>query len=169
MTNRDNFRAWFAAQIRKLAPDRDAGFLIAIVSFPLLERYVRQLTNAEPKSGRFIVGLLQVFPELQTVESAQTFWTTYRHGLLHNVTMSRESHGLTHDSRIVEVQSDGKVWLNPVLFAERILERIETDFETFERGNPLPTVSIYGRIPEHDGAPNYYLGTATPPKHGPKK
>jgi len=168
VTNRDNFRIWFADYIRLLAADRNAGFLIAMVSFPLLERYLRQLTNAEPKSPSFVAGLLKVLPELQTAGTAQAFWTTYRHGLLHNVTMSRETHGLTHDSRLIDIQSNGKVWLNPVQFSERVLATIEADFATFERGNPLPTVNIYGRIPDQSGTPNYYLGTGTPPGQGSK-
>ena len=103
--------------------------------------------------------------ELGNSNVAQTFWTTYRHGLLHNVTMSRETHGITHDSlKIVDVESSGKIWLNPVLFSERVLCTIENDFPTFEGGSPaLPTVSIYPRVPEHPGAPYYYLGTGTPP------
>ncbi len=163
MTNKDNFRLWFADQIRALAQDRNAGFIIAMVSFPLLERYLRQLTNAEPKSPKFIVGLLKVLPELSTAGTAQAFWTTYRHGLLHTVAMSRETHGLTHDSRIVDVEPSGKVWLNPVLFSERVLSTIEADFSTFESGGALPSVNIYGRVPEQAGTPNYYLGTGTPP------
>ncbi len=164
MTHQENFRNWFADHIRALAPDRNAGFILALVSFPLLERYLRQKTKAEPKHPRFIAGLLEILPELQTPAIAQTFWTTYRHGLLHNVAMSRETHGLTHDSRIVEIESTGKVWLNPVLFASRVLEAIETDFHTFESGHDLPTVNIYGRVPEQPSAPNYYLGTGSPPR-----
>ncbi|MFO1205530.1 MAG: hypothetical protein U1E63_07375 [Burkholderiales bacterium] len=59
------------------------------VTFPLLERYLPQLTNSEPKTSSFVGALLQVLPELKTTQVAQTFWTTYRHGLLHNVTMPR--------------------------------------------------------------------------------
>lgn len=164
MTNRDNFRNWFAFQIERLSSDRDAGFIIALASFPLLERYLRQLTKSEPKSSEFMTGLLKFLPELGTAQSAQLFWTTYRHGLLHNVTMSRETHGLTHDSRIVEVHSDGRVWLNPVLFARRILASIEADFHTFQRGDPLPAVSVYGRVPDSTSTSPYILGTAAPPR-----
>jgi hypothetical protein len=35
MTNRDNFQSWFADYIRSLGKDRNGGFLITIVSFPL--------------------------------------------------------------------------------------------------------------------------------------
>jgi hypothetical protein len=168
VTNRDNFRTWFAAQFRKLSDDHDAGFIMAMAAFPLLERYLRQSTKSEPKSPRFIAGLLKVFPELASIGAAQTFWTTYRHGLLHNVTMSRESHGLTHESAAVQIDANHKVWLNPVLFAERVVALIEADFHTFESGEPLPTVNVYGRVPEHSGAPNYYLGTGMPPRQGDK-
>jgi hypothetical protein len=107
---------------------------------------------------------LRVLPELQTAGTAQAFWTTYRHGLLHNVAMSKETHGLTHDSPIVQVEANGKVWLNPVSFSARVLETIEADFDVFESGGPLPTVNIYGRVTDQGGGlPNYYLGTGMPP------
>lgn len=163
MTNRDNFRSWFTAQFLKLSPDREAGFIIAMASFPLLERYLRRSTKSAPKTPRFIAGLLKTFPELGSPEAAHAFWTTYRHGLLHNVTMSRESHGLTHESAAVQIDANKKVWLNPVLFAEKVIATIEADFETFESGDSLPTVNIYGRVPEQIGVPSYYLGTGMPP------
>jgi hypothetical protein len=167
MSNRENFDKWFADYIRSLARDPNAGFLLTMVSFPLLERYLRQHTNAVPKSPSFIKGLLKLFPELQSDAVAQSFWTIYRHGLLHNVTMSRESHGLTLDSpRAVEVQADGKVWLNPVLFAERVVATIDRDFETFERGQPLSTVNVYGIAPGPHGSPSSYVGTGLPPSPG---
>lgn len=170
MTNRENFRNWFADYIRALAKERNAGFPITILSFPLLERYLRELTKAEPKSPRFIEGLMKVIPELRTEKEARTFWTEYRHGLLHNVTMSSDSHGLTHDTNtVVDVQPGGKVWLNPVRFSERVLSTIENDFPTFEGGtSALPAVNRYGRVPEYPGAPDYYLGTSTPPGRGGK-
>lgn len=169
MTNRQNFDIWFGAKIRRLSSDREAGFIVAIVTFPLLERYLRQLTRAEPKERRFTEGLLRLFPELETVEAAERFWTTYRHGLLHNVTMSRETHGLTHDSAAVQIDPNGKVWLNPASFSERVLFTIENDFGTFERGQPLPSVYEYGRVPNLGGTPDYYLGTGMPSRQGEKK
>jgi hypothetical protein len=53
-----------------------------------------------------------------------------------------------------------------VLFAERVLAMIESDFDTFARGHPLPIVNRYGRVPDRTGTPNYYLGTALPPGSG---
>lgn len=166
MTARDNFQAWFATQIQKLVPDRNAGFVIAMITFPLLERYLRRQTGAKPKSPLFVAGLLKVLPELSTSEAAKKFWQNYRHGLLHNVTMSQESHGLTHDTAIVTIEENGKVWLNPILFAQRVLVTIEADFETFEGGQPLPKVAVYGTEPRPDGPSILYMGTSTPPWKG---
>lgn len=163
MPARDNFRAWFSTQIQKLIPDRNAGFVIAMITFPLLERYLRRQTGAEPKSPLFVAGLLKVLPELGTSKTAKKFWSNYRHGLLHNVTMSQESHGLTHDTEIVKTETNGKVWLNPILFAQRVLDTIEADFETFEGGQPLPKVTVYGTRPQSDGTSILYMGTSTPP------
>jgi hypothetical protein len=162
VTNRENFSAWFAHYLRVLAPERNAGFLIAMVSFPLFERYLRAKSGTEPNSNKFKAELVKLIPELKTLDNAQTFWSTYRHGLLNNVTMSRLTHGLTHDSAIVDIANDGKVWLNPALFSERVLGAIEADFETFERGSPLPVVNEYGRPPDHTESDRYYLGTAAP-------
>ena len=76
--------------------------------------------------------------------------------------MSKENHGLTHDTAIVKIEATGKVWLNPVLFAERVLVTIEADFETFEGGQPLPKVTVYGTEPQPNGTSILYMGTSTP-------
>lgn len=162
MTNRVHFDRWFKQQIDKLVEDRDAGFVLVMVTFPLLERYLRQKTGAPPKSPFYVSGLLNVLPELRTRQDAERFWRVYRHGLLHNVTMSETSHGLTHDLDIVEIQQDGKVWLNPVLFARRVLATIENDFEVFEKGHPIPTVTAYALSPSAYGPSTVYMGTAAP-------
>lgn len=93
MTNRENFQSWFAGFLRPLWDNRAAGFIVTLVSFPLLERYLRQAAGSEPNSPRFIADLRRVFPELLSDADARAFWTTYRHGLLHNVTMSRYTLG----------------------------------------------------------------------------
>lgn len=166
MTARDNFQAWFTTQINKLISDRDAGLVIVMIIFPLLERYLRRRTAAEPKSPRFFRGLLDVFPELRTTTVAEKFWWNYRHGLLHNVTMSQANHGLTHDTIIVKIETDGKVWLNPVLFAQRVLDTIRADFEVFEGGQPLPEVTAHSTELQSDGTQTIYMGTSTFPRKG---
>jgi hypothetical protein len=167
MTNRDNFRVWFAEYIRKWAGDGNAGFILAMVSFPLLERYLKQATKSEPNSPKFLAGLRKV---LQTDAITHEFWTTYRHGILHNVTMSPEAHGLTHQiDDVVQVHADGKIWLNPFRFSQRVLETIEKDFETFERGYPLPTANVYTRPSDSRGTFDPFTGTGAPPGQGGRK
>ena len=83
--------------------------------------------------------------------------------VLHNVALLMKSRGLSHDKPIVEVLSKGQVWLNPVLFAQRVLSLIRHDFSTFQRGVPLPAVaSIYGVVPVN-ASESSYLGTGMPP------
>lgn len=169
MTHRENFQRWFVNYLRSLAGERDAGFIVAMVTFSLLERYVRQLTNSKPKSPKFLAGLRHVLPDLLTQADARVFWSTYRNGLLHHVTLSRETHGLTHDSsRAVEVRSDGKVWLNPDRFCREVLSAIENDFAMFECGMPLSTVYVDNPPQPTPGVPNPYLGTGVPPGQGRK-
>jgi hypothetical protein len=160
--DRNNFESWFGSPLGALKGNRDAGFVVAMVAFPLLERYLKQKTREEPNTPRFNRELLTVLPELQSEADAKLFWSIYRHGLLHNVALSRKTHGLSHDKPIVEVSSDGKVWLNPDLFAERVLDIIRADFNTFVQGVPLPQVyppqpqSVFGSV-------SWYQGTAMPP------
>src|SRR5258708_4873083 len=63
--DRQNFEAWYAAILEKLYPIRDAGFIIATITFPLLERYVRQkiqLPADQPLNARFDVELTKLIP-----------------------------------------------------------------------------------------------------------
>ena len=48
-THRDNYRSWCADLLPRLYPDRNAGFAILTVAFPLLERYLRQRAGPTPK------------------------------------------------------------------------------------------------------------------------
>lgn len=165
MINRANFDNWFASYIRNLHDDQNAGLVLTMISFPLLERYLRQLTRSEPNSTEFLAGLQGLLSVLRTHEMAQAFWSAYRNDILHIATLSTDTHRLTHQSpHPVEVQEDGKVvWLNPFLFSKWVLETIESNFETFERGVPLATENYYGRVPDPPGTPNAYTGTGAPP------
>jgi len=159
--NRSNFEAWFGSQLAALAGNRHAGFVVTMVAFPLLERYLKQSSRAEPNSEPFNDALLRVLPELQTRSNANLFWSIYRHGLLHNVALSKETHGLSHNKPTVEIWPNGQVWLNPDLFAERVLGVIRSDFGTFEKGVSLPTVSALP-VQGIPGAYTPYLGTGMP-------
>jgi len=161
--NRTNFEAWFGSKLTALMSDREAGFVIVMVTFPLLERYLRQKSRGEPSTDKFNRALLQVLPELKDRPSANLFWAIYRHGLLHNVALSKESHGLSHDKPIVEVGPNEKVWLNPNLFAERVLVTIRNDFTTFEQGVVLPQVSPLQPKGDVSVTNTVYYGTSMPP------
>lgn len=163
MSGRENFDAWFAAPIAALRGNTDAGFVLVMATFPLLERYLRQKTGAKPRERPFADGLLSIFPELGTVEVAVSFWQSYRHGILHDITMNRDSHGLRTDCQIVEVEANGKVWLNPALFSERVVSLIQNDFQTFSSGRaPLPVVT------PHVKGTRITYGTGMPTSSGTK-
>lgn len=130
---------------------------IAMIAFPLLERYLRQvagLAGNQPLNDRFYERLHHLFPEFGTREQARKLWAVYRNGLLHEVTMARISRnnaalppaGLTHDRSLFEVDEGGVFWLHPVLFAQRVVAAIEADFSTFDSGvaalSPLPHVEV---------------------------
>lgn len=161
-TNRVNFEVWYGDQLAALAGNRDAGFIVTMTCFPLLERYLKQRSGSDPNTELFNEALVQALPELQSPSIANAFWSFYRHGLLHNVALSKETYRLSHDKPILEIQADGQAWLNPDLFAERVLELIRNDFATFEQGVSLPTVApIYGVAPQSEGQA-VYLGTGMP-------
>jgi hypothetical protein len=46
--HRKDFELWFGRMLEDLYPNRDAGFVIVMTVFPLLERYLRQKLNLPP-------------------------------------------------------------------------------------------------------------------------
>lgn len=165
-TSPENFELWFGKPLSKLMDDEHSGFAVVMVAFPILERYLRATSGAEPNSPQFNQALLGVLPELQDKKSANHFWAIYRHGILHNVALSRETHGLSSIKPIIEIWPNGKVWMNPKRFAERVLDTIRNDFTRFERGVPLPQPKqVFEGTP---GTPSYtsYWGTGMPPRGG---
>ena len=177
-TNHDNFHSWYTSVLIKLFPDRDAGFVILMAVFPLLERYLRHksgLTSRDDLTDGFMDSLRALFPELPDRSVCRHFWQVYRNGLLHEVTLSRESrHGtpmpvgwISHDRPIVSIDPDTSLWVNPVLFAQRVLSTIDADFATFE-GPPsgrskLPTVVAHVEPTVRGSVPSVLLGTRTGP------
>jgi hypothetical protein len=62
-----------------LRSDGNAGFIFALVAFPLLERYIRNKSSCpegESLKPQFFAELGQMFPEILGKESA--FWDCYR-------------------------------------------------------------------------------------------
>jgi hypothetical protein len=157
----ENFQAWYSNIVRSLYPERNAGFVILLAAFPLLERYGRQklgLALRDDLSPAFHDEFVRIFPELANRDQANKVWSVYRNGLLHTVTLSTQTRKglklpvslLSHDnSPPFLIDSNGFFWLNPVPFAERVLNTIENDFQTFEIGLGATTTfpRVYENIP----------------------
>jgi hypothetical protein len=155
-----NFNKWFHGPLHVLIPERDAGFAVLLIAFPLLERYLKGVSGCKAGTPDFETALLAWLPELQSQKNAERFWGMYRHGLLHNLTAPKANFKLSHDALIVELGQDGTVWLNPQHFAERVLQSIAANFSAYEMGGtPLPIIAEY--IEPTFGLS--YLGTSTPP------
>jgi hypothetical protein len=140
--------------------DPNAGFVLAMVAFPLLERYLRRKSNSSPKQPAFQDALLAVLPELRSRDIAVKFWSSYRHGLLHNVNLEQDKDWLSYDTDIIRVDAD-RLWMNPLLFARRVVATIDKDFETFAKDPPLPHAQVVPvpPTPEAPGPYTIYRGT----------
>jgi len=176
-THRENFESWFVKVLKILYPYRDAGFVIIMTAFPLLERYLRGkagLAPNMPTDHKFNTELLKLFPELGTENKAKEFWQVYRHGLLHQVTFSETNQKgaslsvgrLSHDGPIVSIELDGSFWVNPVTFAKRVTQKIMDDFLPFENAQSslqLPVVEAYPAPSTwNNPPPTPVLGTGVP-------
>jgi hypothetical protein len=178
MTHKE-FDAWFVQVLRSLYPNRDAGFAIIMVAFPPLERYLRQQTgigSGNIRDPKFYDALLRIFPELQKSENAKQFWEIHRNGLLHQCTFSEFNSSrekladgiVSHDRPIDFDAAKERCWLNPIAFADRVIETITGDFATFEGTTPpLPVVKDYSASLGYGAysatmGPTVVLGTAKP-------
>jgi len=178
-THRENFKSWYADVLNDLYPIREAGFVILLIAFPLLERYLRQKLQLPPQAvlqDFFYDELTKLFPQLTDRATAKIFWQVYRNGLLHEVTLSRQNRSggqmpvgwLSHDKPIVSIESDGSFWIHPVLFSQHVVQTIETNFSVFEgtaaSQSPLPKVKA---VPANTGpgalSGPIILGTNTEP------
>lgn len=150
----DNFRAWYSRILEGLYSIQDAGFPILMISFPLLERYLREKSGVHEGNlnDSFYSELQKIFPTLTNLDLAKQFWHVYRNGLLHQVTLSRQDRkgiqmpiGWLHkDSDILIIDAGGNFKVHPVKLSKKVIEVIENDFATFEGQNsphhPLPKV-----------------------------
>ena len=177
-TDFENFKSWYVDTLLKLYPDRNSGFAILMIVFPLLERYLRHkngLTHKENLSNGCMDELRNMFPALPTTEAAWKFWNIYRNGILHQVTLSRENKRgtempdgwLSHDIHsAINIESDGSFLIHPVLFTKHVMDIIKSDFDTFIQGSaastklpkvkPHPTATNAGQ-----GVQKIVLGTNT--------
>ncbi len=154
-THVQNFKCWYPDILGGLYTNGHAGFVILMVAFPLLERYLREKSGVHEGSlnsqkNQFYTELRRVFPTLPDDSKAAQFWQVYRNGLLHQVTLSQKNwKGLqvpdgwvSKHSQAVEIDSSGDFWVHPVEFAKAVIQTIEADFTTFEGqhsvNHPLP-------------------------------
>jgi len=174
-TNFENFKSWYADTLLELYPDPNSGFVILMVTFPLLERYLRHkngLTHEDNLSNDCMDELCEMFPALPNGKAARNFWKIYRNGILHQVTLSRDTAmpdgWLSYEiDSAISVESDGSFLIHPVLFSKHVLHIIENDFATFEQGSAastkLPKVKPHPTATKA-GAPrgqHIVLGTST--------
>jgi hypothetical protein len=148
--NSDNFIKWFKQPITTLQKDPDAGFVILMISLPLLERYLRQQSGVFENPGldeRFYDCFLKLFPSIKDTKITRKFWETYRHGLLHQAAIKSADgviqagvHNAAHE---IQVGYDKYGWtftVSPNGFSQKVLDTIESDFATFDAaGSPRHT------------------------------
>jgi hypothetical protein len=170
-----NFKAWFADVLTTLYPNRDAGIAVLTLSLPLAERYVRQKNKAGPEGALTddcMTSLIAILPALRHIATARQFWAVYRHGFLHQATLSAVARGgaslpigwLTHDTaEPFEIRPDGSFQVHPVLLSQEIVRAIEADFAVFAGtvagAPPLARVSRLDPVT----IPSGYVGTGNPP------
>lgn len=152
--NLENFRSWYLNILDDLYSREDAGFVILMISFPLLERFLREKSGIHEGNlaDSFYSELHIIFPSLNSPDIAKQFWHVYRNGLLHQVTLSQKNSkgikmptGWLHkDVDLLSIDASGDFWIHPVKFSKKVIEVIENDFKTFEGQHsphhPLPKV-----------------------------
>ena len=174
----NNFKAWYKDTLEKLYPNRNSGFAILMIAFPLLERYLRHKNGLSYKDNLnkgCMDELCNLFPILTTNETARKFWHVFRNGILHQVALlGKDKKGsampdgwLSHDiDKAIKIGLDESLIIHPVLFTKHIVEIIENDFEVFEK---VSTVSIeLPKVKPHPtetrvdkGEQSFVLGTNT--------
>ncbi len=143
-TNLENFEAWYAQTLEMLYPVRSAGIPILMIVFPLLERHLRQRLKLGDKNldNTFYVELTKVFPDLANIDRAREFWQVFRNGILHEVTLSKQSRSgtsmpigwLSQDfPAAIEFNiAERQFMVDPVKLAKLIIQEVRRDFGTFD-------------------------------------
>ena len=176
---RVRFHLWYRDVLEKMFDDRNAGFAILMIALPLLERYAFGKTGrrADGKlrelEKRVIMGL---FTEIKHPSQVGLLWKAYRHGLLHQVTLfsGRTPIGWVNHDIPNALEINGKrMVIHPVKFAQKVLEVIENDFETFcgmdQIGN-LEKLPVVRKMELPRGRSDYQnsqiasMGTCVPPR-----
>lgn len=170
-----NFRAWFGDVLAVLYPNRSAGIAVLMLSLPLAERYLRQKNTLTPKADltdACMSSLISIVPALRDVATARQFWKIYRHGFLHQATLSAVARSgesplvgwLTHDTaEPFVIRPDGSFQVHPVLLSEAIIGAIEADFAVFAgTAAGAPPLARVERL-DPVTIPSIYWGTRNPP------
>jgi hypothetical protein len=146
-TNKDNFNLWFKDIIESFKGNENAGFAILMITFPLLERFIRskkEIPYNKDLNPSFYEELTTIFHALKDNKIAKDFWTVYRHGILHQASFSLQDRKgntlpdawLSGDTDDIEIHPDGSFWINPVKFSQKVIDAIQKEFKYFEALNP---------------------------------
>lgn len=170
-----NFKAWYADVLAALYPNRNGGIAVLMLSLPLAERYLRQKNKVGPEetlNDACMTSLVAILPALRDVATARQFWAVYRHGFLHQATLSAVARGgaslpvgwLTHDTgEPFEIRRDGSFQVHPVLLSEEIVRVIKADFAVFAGTTAgAPPLARVERL-DPVTIPSTYLGTRSRP------
>jgi hypothetical protein len=147
-THRENFDRWFVEVLDGLCSNEQAGFVLVMTVFPLLERYLKQRAalNGSQSKVAFYKELRTLFPELRDHAQAQKFWEEFRNGLLHQATFNQKQVGTTgltlQKPKPLTVEGDD-FWINAPAFSKYVLQQILSDFSTYTSSGapPPPTVA----------------------------
>jgi hypothetical protein len=156
-----NFHRWIRNPIRRLSRQKDTGFAVAMITFPVLERWIRGKVGikSRPLQGtdgdQFYAELAVQFEALHDpadgcfVGVAETFWQAFRNGILHQVTFSTKPIRAQVKAQpvfcafversgvpIVTKHSPPSFLLDPYAFAEVTLSIIEKDFSHYKGADP---------------------------------
>lgn len=154
-----NFHRWIRDPVRRISRQNHTGFAVAMIAFPVLERWIRgkvgigsSQLKGEP-GEKFYTELAVQFEALRdpagacSQNVARAFWKAFRHGIFHQATFSREPlkkplppafclfgprSGQPIDTKI----SPLTFIVDPGAFAERVISIIESDFASYEAGDP---------------------------------
>jgi hypothetical protein len=147
MSDRENFEKWFKQPLGRLWKEDHTGFVILMITLPLLERLLRELSgignrrnlNEDDQFYKALVDLLS--PEITELKVAKIFWNVYRNGLLHQATLKlsdevnsigvHQNEGMPVITAEEEVGGGWNFRVKPVEFSQRVLTAIEADFPTF--------------------------------------
>ena len=159
-TDRENFEAWFVQPLETLYDKEEFGFIIVMVTLPLLERYLRlkaKLPIGKPNKA-FFAAFEKLFP---LGGKASTFWWMCRNGLLHQGTFNGRGVFIVHgQSEPLAVDGAAFFLLQPVVFTQKVLAAILSSFEEYASMEPALPKVFWLLAP---GAKPPTLGTGAPP------